>query len=79
MFSLSSSGAHPAIEDHQSWLPIHYAAAGGHKECVRVLVSHSKGLTGLQLASRLAEANGRTDIVKIVNDAMQKLVMTQIN
>lgn len=69
-----SSDAHPAIEDNQRMLPLHHAVIGNHKECIRLLVSHPKGLTGLKLALSLAMSNSRADIVSILKEAMLKYV-----
>ena len=67
-----SSGADPALEDSQKWLAIHYASDGGHKESVKAILSHPKGLTGLKLALSFAEANGRADIVSIIKSAIER-------
>ena len=74
LFFPPSAGAHPAIEDSQRWLPLHYACVGGHLECVKAIVSHpqGRGLTGLNLAMSLAKDRGRMDIVNILKEALKK-------
>ena len=73
----NSAGAHPAIEDAQHWLPLHYACQGGHYKCAKTILDHpqGKGLTRLSLAISLALDKEKTDIVTILKPAQHKSVL----
>ena len=71
---LFRAGADPTIEDSLKMLPIHYAVENNHKECLRCILAHSKGLCGLKLAASLAEKNGRGDIAHTVRECMHRSV-----
>jgi ankyrin repeat protein len=69
---LLDCGCNPTIEDYSRMLPIHHAVSGGHKDCVKLIVSQRNGLTGLKLATSLAFSIERTDILNILNEAMSR-------
>lgn len=64
--------ADPTIEDCNGLRPLHFAVDNNHKDCVRCILSHPKGLNGLKLAVSLAEKNGRGDIAHVIREAMVK-------
>ena len=74
-FLFTRAGANPSIEDSMKWLPLHHATDNNHKECVRIILSHQKGLTGLKLAQSLAGKNARADITQCICDAMSRYVI----
>ena len=69
-----SAGAHPAIADAAAWLPIHYACDNGHLKCVEVIVNfpNQLGLSGLRPALDVARGNNHEQIVKLLEEAMQR-------
>ena len=53
-------------------MPLHYAVENNHKDCVKCILNHEKGLSGLTLGVSLAEKNGRGDIAHIIRESMNK-------
>ncbi len=53
-------------------LPLHNAVENNHKDCVKCILNHRKGLSGLKLAASLADKNGRADIAHIIRESMQR-------
>ncbi len=73
IFIVSISGdADPTINDSFKMLPLHNAVENNHKDCVKCILNHRKGLSGLKLAASLADKNGRADIAHIIRESMQR-------
>lgn len=69
-----SAGAHPAIADATAWLPIHYACDNRHLKCAEVIVNfpNQLGLSGLRPALDIAKSDNHEQIVKLLEEAMQR-------
>lgn len=64
------------MRDGSSWLPLHYAADGGHLDCVAAILNfpNQSGLCGLRSAAGIARSNGQEQIVEQLEKAMETCV-----
>jgi len=70
---LAEKGAEINAKDHESTTPLHFACMYGHVEAVRLLID-SGAMPDIEAAGlgrtpmTIAETNGHTEIVQILND-----------
>ncbi|XP_022109648.1 ankyrin-3-like [Acanthaster planci] len=74
--SLLRYSAHPGIRDANGMLPLHYACLHGHVQCAQLIVSTTKGLTGLQTAKKYAE---NPEICSIIHEAIYRRQKSIVN
>ena len=75
MRELLKVGTDPNVADYDGWTPLMYAAEGGCKKCVRLLIeagadiNYHDAYTDPSSALQLAQKNGKKECAKLLIDA----------